>query len=55
MAPAPRSTREVYKGRNVVERRFNCLKRFRGLATRHAKRAAYRSLAVIAAIGLWLR
>ncbi|WP_371685887.1 IS5 family transposase [Micromonospora sp. MW-13] len=31
---------EVYKGRNVVERCFNRLKQFRGLATRYAKRAA---------------
>ena len=46
---------EAYKGRNVVERCFNRLKQFRGLAIRYAKRAAYfRSLVVIAAITLWL-
>jgi hypothetical protein len=31
----------LYKQRNVVERCFNRLKQFRGLATRYAKRAAY--------------
>jgi transposase len=47
---------EIYKRRNVVERCFNRLKQFRGLATRYAKRLAYyRSEVVIAAIALWLR
>jgi transposase len=46
----------VYAGRNVVERCFNRLKQFRGLATRYAKRAAYyRAEIVIAAFVLWLR
>lgn len=46
----------VYRGRNVVERCFNRLKQFRGLATRYAKRVAYyRAEVVIAAIALWLR
>ncbi len=31
----------VYAGRNVVARRFNRLKQFRGVAIRYAKRAAY--------------
>ena len=45
-----------YADRNVVERCFNRLKQFRGLATRYAKRVAYyRSEIVIAAIVLWLR
>ena len=45
-----------YRDRNVVERCFNRLKQFRGLATRYAKRAAYfRAEIVIAAIMLWLR
>lgn len=45
-----------YADRNVVERCFNRLKQFRGLATRYAKRAAYfRAEIVIAAIVLWLR
>ncbi|MET9031048.1 IS5 family transposase [Nocardia sp. NPDC004168] len=47
---------EVYKQRNVVERCFNRLKQFRGLATRYAKRAAYyQAELTIAAIVLWLR
>ncbi|WP_374935585.1 IS5 family transposase [Streptomyces sp. B226SN101] len=53
---APVFDKVAYKGRNVVERCFNRLKQFRGLATRYAKRAAYyRALVVIAAIALWLR
>ncbi len=40
----------------MVERCFNRLKQFRGLATRYAKRVAYyRAEVVIAAIVLWLR
>ncbi|GHE96998.1 hypothetical protein GCM10017786_32080 [Amycolatopsis deserti] len=31
---------EAYQQRNVIERCFNRLKQFRGLATRYAKRAA---------------
>ncbi|WP_425470665.1 IS5 family transposase [Saccharothrix australiensis] len=47
---------ERYKQRNVVERCFNRLKQFRGLATRYAKRAAYyQAELTIAAIVLWLR
>jgi transposase len=47
---------ELYKQRNVVERCFNRLKQFRGLATRFAKRAAYfQAELTIAAIVLWLR
>ena len=45
----------VYKRRNVVERCFNRLKQFRGLATRYEKRGwNYRALVVIAALLLWL-
>ncbi len=45
-----------YAGRNVVERCFNRLKQFRGLATRYAKRVAYyRSEIILASIVLWLR
>jgi transposase len=45
-----------YRERNVVERCFNRLKQFRGLATRYAKRAAYhRAEIVIACIILHLR
>jgi transposase len=47
---------EVYKGRNVVERSFNALKNWRGLATRYDKLAVlYRGAAVLAAIITWLR
>ena len=47
---------DAYKRRNVVERCFNRLKQFRGLATRYAKRVAYyRAEVVIATIALWLR
>jgi transposase len=47
---------ELYKQRNVVERCFNRLKQFRGLATRYAKRVAYyQAELTIAAIVLWLR
>jgi transposase len=46
----------IYAGRNVVERCFNRLKQFRGLATRYAKRAAYyRAEIIVAAIVVWLR
>lgn len=46
---------EDYKGRNVVERNFNVVKQWRGLATRYDKLAlVYRSAAVLRAITLWL-
>jgi putative transposase len=47
---------DAYKGRNVVERSFNALKNWRGLATRYDKLAViYRGGAVLAAILAWLR
>jgi putative transposase len=47
---------EDYKNRNVVERAFNQLKNWRGLATRYDKHAlVYRGGLVLAAITLWLR
>ena len=47
---------ETYKRRNVVERSFNLLKQWRGLATRYDKLAVvYRGAAVLAAIVTWLR
>ena len=47
---------DAYKGRNVVERSFNALKQWRGLATRYDKLAViYRGGAVLAAILTWLR
>lgn len=47
---------DLYKLRNVVERCFNRLKQFRGLATRYTKRAAYhRAEIILACIVLHLR
>ena len=46
---------EDYKNRNVVERSFNKLKDWRGLATRYDKYAqTYRGGMVLASIVLWL-
>jgi transposase len=46
---------EDYKNRNVVERAFNQLKNWRGLATRYDKYAlTYRGGMVLASIVLWL-
>ncbi len=48
--------KDLYKQRNVVERSFNLLKQWRGLATRYDKLAiVYRAGAVLAAIITWLR
>jgi transposase len=45
-----------YKDCNVIERSFNTLKKWRGLATRYDKLAlTYRAAAVLAAICAWLR
>ena len=47
---------QAYKGRNVVERSFNKLKDWRGLATRYDKHALiYRGGMVLASIVLWLK
>ena len=52
----PAFDHEVYRQRNVVERRFNRLKQWRDLATRFAKRASiYRACLVLIAALLWLR
>ena len=52
----PKFDTEAYKGRNVVERSFNVLKQWRGLATRYDKLAlTYRGGVVLAAIVTWLR
>jgi transposase len=46
---------EDYKNRNVVERAFNHLKNWRGIATRYDKHALiYRGEVVLASILLWL-
>ena len=45
----------AYKGRNVIERSFNTLKQWRGLATRYDKLAiVYRGGAVLSAIVVWV-
>jgi putative transposase len=47
---------EAYRGRNVVERSFNTVKQWRGLATRYDKLAiVYRGAAVLRAITIWLK
>jgi transposase len=46
---------EEYRNRNVVERAFNKLKSWRGIATRYDKHALiYRGGVVLASILLWL-
>ena len=46
---------QAYRGRNVVERAFNQLKKWRGLATRYDKHVlTYRGGVVLAAALLWL-
>jgi transposase len=45
-----------YRGRNVVERQFNLLKQWRGLATRYDKLAIiYRSAVVLHAVVTWTK
>lgn len=52
----PKFDTQAYKGRNVVERSFNVLKQWRGLATRYDKLAiTYRGGVVLGAIITWLR
>ncbi len=47
---------QSYRGRNVVERSFNTVKQWRGLATRYDKLAiVYRGAAVLRAITIWLK
>ena len=47
---------DAHRGRNVVERSFNALKHWRGLATRYDKLAVvHGGGAVLAAILAWLR
>lgn len=46
----------AYRNRNVIERAFNTMKNWRGLATRYDKHAVtYRGGVVLAAILAWLR
>ncbi len=52
----PAFDRERYKQRNVVERCFNRLKQWRGIATRHDKTAQFYQAAVtLAALKIWIR
>ena len=52
----PAFDRQDYRGRNVIERSFNLLKQWRGLATRFDKLAlTYRGGTVLRAITIWLR
>ncbi|MFI5580159.1 transposase, partial [Streptomyces sp. NPDC051822] len=51
----PGFDRCLYRRRNVVERCFNRLKQWRGLATRYDKtRESYQAALTIASILLWL-
>lgn len=48
--------RELYRERNLIERFFNRLKHFRGIATRYFKTAANFLAAIhLAAVRLWIR
>jgi transposase len=52
----PAFDREIYKGRNVVERAVNKLKGFRAVATRYDKRDyMYQATLDVAIIKIWLR
>lgn len=47
--------RELYKKRNLIERTFNKLKRFRRIATRYDRKALYfKSFLYLAASLMWL-
>ncbi|MGW7329729.1 transposase [Streptomyces sp. NPDC054840] len=46
--------KQVYKHRNVVERCFNCLKQWRGIATRYDKTAqSYQAAVTLASLLMW--
>ncbi|AJE38767.1 transposase [Streptomyces nodosus] len=52
----PRFDREIYRRRNTVERCFNRLKSFRGIATRYDKTAtSYEAAVSLASFLLWAR
>jgi transposase len=49
-------SRWVYRQRNLVERFFNRLKQFRGIATRYDRKAEYFLAAIkLVAVRLWIR
>lgn len=51
----PAVDRQIYRRRNVVERRFNQLKDFRGIATRYDKTAtSYKAAVSLASFLLWV-
>ncbi|WP_438828060.1 transposase [Streptomyces tropicalis] len=48
--------RQIYRRRNMIERCFNRLKGFRGIATRYEKTAAsYEAAVTLATLPLWAR
>ncbi|MGG8372324.1 transposase [Streptomyces lividans] len=50
----PTFDREAYKHRNVVERCFNRLKQWRGIATRYDKSAqSYEAAVTLASLLMW--
>lgn len=50
----PTVDREIYKQRNVVERCFNSLKQWRGIATRYDKTAeSYQAAVTLASLLMW--
>jgi transposase len=52
----PGFNRETYRRRNLVERCFNRLKGFRGIATRYEKTAtSYEAAVTLASLLLWAR
>jgi len=52
----PKFDAEAYRGRNVIERGFNLLKQWRGIATRYDKNAhVYRGAIILRAALIWLR
>lgn len=52
----PTFDRQIYRQRNIVERCFNRLKGFRGIATRYEKTAtSYEAAVTLASFLLWAR
>jgi transposase len=52
----PMFDQQIYRRRNVVERCFNQLKGFRGIATRYEKAAtSYEAAVTLASFLLWAR
>ncbi|GAA2653594.1 transposase [Streptomyces vastus] len=52
----PAFDRDIYRQRNIVERCFNRLKSFRGIATRYEKTAvSYEAAVTLASFLLWAR